>query len=276
MNNRSDIHTHSTHSFDGKSSLAEMVESARKKGLLFYGVSEHVDYEVYVRTGEAKERKIDEAAYFHDARHLQDDYAGVLNVLVGAEFGYDDNGLSLPMYLATYEKYRPDYVINSVHCVDGEDYYFCSSFALKKFERTKQDVYSQYLALVRASLDVEYPYDVVGHFGYLTRYAPYPDREMRVAEFQQQIDGILTEIIRRDKILEVNSKSKDEKEITVPSREILERYFELGGRQVSFGSDAHNVDDVGAHFAEVTAMLKEIGFTYYTVPCRGERIKVEM
>ena len=103
MNNRSDIHTLSTHSFDGKSSLAEMVESARKKGLLFYGVSEHVDYEVYVRTGEAKERKIDEAAYFHDARHLQDDYAGVLNVLVGAEFGYDDNGLSLPMYLATYE-----------------------------------------------------------------------------------------------------------------------------------------------------------------------------
>lgn len=271
-----DVHTHSTHSSDGHAPLSEMVETAREKGLLFYGASEHFEYGVYVHTGEIRERKIDAERYFHDARHLQDDYAGVLNVLVGAEFSFDYDKTALKMYAQAYEKYRPDYVINSVHCIDDEDYYMFSTQAQSKFKQPKNVVYKQYLDCVRASLDVEYPYDIIGHFGYMTRYAPYPDREMRVSEFQAEIDGIFKEIIRRGKILEVNSKSKDPVEITVPSREMLERYFELGGRKVSFASDAHETQSICNGFAEVTALLKEIGFTYYTVPCRGEHIKVEM
>ena len=48
------------------------------------------------------------------------------------------------------------------------------------------------------------------------------------------------------------------------------------GRKVSYGSDAHGINRLADKREEVVAMLKEIGFTYITVPCRGEHIKVEI
>jgi histidinol phosphatase-like PHP family hydrolase len=72
-----------------------MLEDAQKRGVSFYGISEHFDYDYDVS-------KMDEAEYkstrngneeeaFHNARHLQEDYEGVMNVAVGAEFGYSEN-----------------------------------------------------------------------------------------------------------------------------------------------------------------------------------------
>ena len=56
----------------------------------------------------------------------------------------------------------------------------------------------------------------------------------------------------------------------------MRRYYQLGGRKISFGSDAHGPDRIAEKWDEVVAMLKNIGFTYITVPCRGEHIKVEI
>ena len=73
------MHTHSfPASHDGKNTLAEMLKQAQKKGVDFYGISDHFDYdydickmlpEEYRRT-----RNGDEAEYFHTARHLQEAY----------------------------------------------------------------------------------------------------------------------------------------------------------------------------------------------------------
>ena len=49
-----------------------------------------------------------------------------------------------------------------------------------------------------------------------------------------------------------------------PKRDIIERYFELGGRKISYGSDAHR-GDIVKEFDSVTAMLKEIGFEYLVI-----------
>jgi histidinol-phosphatase (PHP family) len=97
-----------------------------------------------------------------------------------------------------------------------------------------------------------------------------------LTEFGEQIDDILQTIIRKDRILEINSSSKQLKQRTIPALPIIQRYYELGGRKVSFGSDAHNCERIMEKRDEVVAALKEIGFTYITVPCRGEHIKVEI
>ena len=83
-------------------------------------------------------------------------------------------------------------------------------------------------------------------------------------------------IIKKDKILEVNSANKTLENRTLPARHIIERYFALGGRKISYGSDAHFIERIGDKREEIVAMLKEIGFTYLTVPFRGEHIKVEI
>ena len=269
-----DMHTHSTYSHDGRNTLQEMLETAQKMGAGFYGVSEHFDYGYDLSLFspaliEALRRENPEE-YFHGARHLQEDYEGAMNVLVGAEFGYSDEPAVMRRYEELLKKYVPDLVINSVHGAGGNDY------AYGTFTQDKATTYGEYLALVRRSLDAPYPYDIVGHIGYIARYVPYADRSFSLQEFGAEIDDILKTVIAKDKILEVNSASKMRETMTLPSENILRRYYELGGRKISFGSDAHFKERVADKREDVVDMLKRIGFTHITVPFRGEHIKVEL
>ena len=269
-----DMHTHSTFSHDGQNELKDMLAAAQKKGIAFYGTSEHFDYdydekkmsaEIYSQTRDANPED-----YFHAARHLQDDYAGVMNVIVGAEFGYTNDPVALDRYVREYEKFRPDFVINSVHSIGGVDY--CRI----PFTKDKAQTYREYLAIIRESLDAPYPYDIVGHIGYVARYVPFEDGRLSLDEFGAELDDIFKTIIQKDKILDVNSASKHLPQLSLPSVELIARYFALGGRKISFGSDAHFLSRIADKREEVVAALKEIGFTYITVPCKGEHIKVEI
>ena len=269
-----DMHSHTTFSHDGKNTPAQMLEAAQKKGIAFYGVSDHFDYDYDFSLMDEAERLAtkngDEGEYFHTLRHLQEDYEGVMNVAVGAEFGYSENPKVWGRYALTYEKYRPDYVINSVHGQDGRDY------ALRSFSQDKKTTYLEYLRLVRKSLDAPYHYDIIGHIGYIARYVPFEDNRLSLEEFGEEIDDILLTIIQKGKILEVNSANKYLANRTLPDWSIVQRYFDLGGRKVSFGSDAHFVERIADKRDEVVEKLKEIGFTYITVPFRGEHIEVDL
>ena len=275
-----DMHTHTTFSHDGKNTPAQMLEEAQKRGLAFYGVSDHFDYDYDLTLMDEEERTAtrngDEAEYFHALRHLQEDYEGVVNIAVGAEFGFSKKPEVQGRYASTYEKYRPDFVINSVHSIGGVDFAYVDYAKDADFYNDKKKIYGEYLRLVRASLDAPYPYDIVGHIGYAARYVPFADKTISLEEFGEQIDDILLTIIRKDKILEINTANKTLPNRTLPAEHIIERYFALGGRKVSFGSDAHFVERIADKRDEVVAMLKKIGFTYITVPFRGEHIKVEI
>ncbi len=270
-----DMHSHSyPASHDAKNSLSEMLDAAREKGFAFFGVSNHFDYDYDVckmtKREQEEMRNGEEAEYFHEGRHLQEAYEGVMNVAIGAEFGFSEKREVQEKYQATYEKYRPDFIINSVHGGEGRD------FGCYTFTESKREIYSMYLRLIRASLDVPYPYDIVGHFEYIVRYAPFEERFLSLEEFGAEIDDILRAIIEKGKILEVNTATKKLPRLSLPSEAILRRYYALGGRKISYGSDAHDVERIGDKRAEVVAQLKAIGFTYLTVPFQGEHIKVEI
>lgn len=273
-----DIHTHTKFSHDGKSTPQQMADCAVQKGMLFYGISEHFDYDLEVDSGRVLQSRESEEEYFHTCRHLQEDYAGCLNVLIGGEFAYTNTEKAHTMYAFTQEKYRPDYVINSVHCPLGSGVDYCTKqhFYKDGVLREKGEAYREYLFAVKASLFAPYAYDIVGHITYPIRYAPYEDRGMTIAEFGAEIDEILSIIIEKDKILEINSSTKGLSDICLPNAEILKRYYALGGRKVSYGSDAHGEDRLCDKREEVVTLLKEIGFTAITVPCKGEHIEVKL
>lgn len=271
-----DVHTHSTFSHDGLSSLDEMFKQAHSLGVAFYGVSEHMDYDYCNDKGEFTQIHTDCDAYYHTARHLQEDYQGVMNVLVGAEFGYSGREVIQKLYVEHIEKYNPDFVVNSVHSMGNgmdEDYYFKKVFVKNGKVRDKEEVYTEYLKQIKKSLDAPYRYDIVAHVGYPARYGPYEDPKMHYDEYADLYDDILKTIIAKDKILEANSGGKD---LTLAYKEVLQRYYQLGGRKVSFASDAHGTDRILRNREQVVEMLKEIGFTYITVPFKGEHIKVEI
>ncbi len=270
-----DMHSHTfPASHDAGATLKEMFEGAQKKGLAFFGVSNHIDYDCDFSHLPEEERKAltngDEEEYFHEARHLQEDYQGVMNGVIGAEFGFSEREEIQKRYQAFYEKFQPDFIVNSVHSADGRDY------AQTIYTGTKKETYGWYLKLIRASLDAPYPYDIVGHIEYIVRYVPFEQREISVEEFGEGIDDILSTIIKKGKILEVNSATYTLPRKTLPNEGILRRYYELGGRLISYGSDAHTVERIADKRAEIMEILKKIGFTHLTVPVRGEYIKVEI
>ncbi len=272
-----DVHTHSQFSFDGRAPLADMLACALEKGIAFYGVSEHFDYDAYLLRG--ANWGTDGADYFHDARHLQEDYEGCMNVLIGAEFGYSDDTRVQAFYQSVCAKYAPDFVVNSVHALTGDDYYHQKPFYRVDEKgtsvlREKKEVYREYLQLVKRSLHAPYPYDIVGHIGYVTRYAPYADTRIAYADYAEELEEILQTIIARGKIIELNASGG--KGGFLPSEEIVKRYFALGGRNVSYASDAHDTDGIAKERACATAFLRAVGFTHVTVPCKGEFIKVEI
>lgn len=47
----------------------------------------------------------------------------------------------------------------------------------------------------------------------------------------------------------------------LPDYDLLAYYFELGGRKLTIGSDAHFLRDVGASIPEVCEKLRGMGFT---------------
>ena len=173
--------------------------------------------------------------------------------------------------------YRPEFIVNSVHTVKGHDYARGLPYRTDKGEiRPKAEVYGEYFALVKKSLSRDCEYDVVAHLGYCSRYAPYADKSVSYKEFAKEYDEILKEIIARDKILEINTSNKLGVSPTLPDRDVLERYYALGGRKVSIGSDAHFKERILDKREYTVQMLKEIGFTAVTVPVCGEHIQVEI
>ena len=253
-----DIHTHTTFSCDGRSTIDEMAARARELGLTYYGISEHFNYD-YDRLhltidGEAVP-PIDAAAYFARARALQKENEGKLHILVGAEFGFDHDSRVQERYCETARRFKPDFIINSIHTCLGMDCYFPHYSE----GRSKAFAYNAYLYRVLESLDAAYPYDVVAHLGYCARNAVYPDPKLRYADFADVLDEILRRIVARGKILEVNTSAKTAGSPFIPDVDILARYYELGGREVSFASDAHDITRIGEKYELVTDALRKIG-----------------
>ena len=267
-----DVHTHSAFSADGRAPLADMLARARALGMRWYGVSEHFDYD-YLAEGILAEgqpvRMIDAPRYFAEARRLQAQYAQEMRVLVGGEFGFSAHPEAQRLYREIIARFHPDFVVNSTHSVDGKDVWFGEYFAGKQ----KREAYRRYLERVRESLDAPYPYDIVAHLGYVARNAPYADKALRYEDFPALLDDIFRTIAAKDKILEVNSSARGAGDF-LPSEELLGRYYALGGRKVSFASDAHDTDAVGRGREHIVGVLAAIGFAGATVPQNGRHILV--
>ncbi len=246
-----------------------MAEAAKSKGLRWFGSSEHFDYD-YPPAGvmyeDGSPAHIDEAAYFSAARSLQKQVNSYsFTYFAGGEFGYSHESSAQERYFKLIDKFSPDFIINSVHTCDGCECAYAAYFAGKDKERA----YARYLERVLESLSAPYRYDIIGHVGYVSRYAPFADAKLHYDNFRELYDAILRGIISRGKILEVNSSVGRAGGLTLPDEDVLYRYFELGGRKISFGSDAHCSRDVARSADKVCAALRKIGYSCLTVPAEG-------
>ena len=262
-----DSHTHSWFSHDSKTSPEAIVKAALELGMQYLAFTDHCDRDCVV--AQLDWTQIDLAQYTASISALQKKYKDApLYIALGIEVGYDKRAVA--HYLADFAKYQFDVIINSIHLVDLADIYRKEYFIGKD----KALAYSLYLEAVLESLDTPYDYDIVGHLGYISRNAPYEDRSMPYADFSKLIDKILLKIIELDKSLEVNSAVKTLPLLHLPDTDILKRYRQLGGDNITFGSDAHQQERLAQNYQPICEQLKVLGFTHFTIYKQREPYKI--
>lgn len=255
MNKLADYHVHTSFSGDSDTSPEAMIEQAIRMGIGQLCITDHMDYDF---TADGVKFEFDPKLYFEKLEKLKADYQDQLELNIGVEIG-------LQRYLAERchnlaFSYPFDFVIGSIHVVNGKDP-CCASY----FEgREEEEGYQEYFECCLQNLEAYSNFDTFGHLDYIVRYGPNKNREYSYEKYREVIDAILQLLIRRDIGLEINTSGfRYGLGTTSPGKEILERYRTLGGKIITLGSDAHDPKHLACGFSEAKAMIKECGFESY-------------
>ncbi len=254
-----DIHMHSYFSGDSDANPEEMILSAINKGLEGICFTDHHDID-YPKEPDEPDFLIDFTRYFKELNALGEKYEGRIKVGIGIELGLQPHIFKENKMVMTENNF--DMCIGSVHVVEKKDPYYGSFYD----GRSEEDAFRSYFEDTIKNLKTFNDFDVLGHIGYLVRYAPNRSKNYHPEHFSDMIDEILRFIIDHGKGIECNTSGyRGGLENPIPSRWILERYFRLGGKIITLGADAHKPEDVAADFSAAASLLKDIGFKYYTV-----------
>ena len=239
-----DYHMHSTVSFDGHDSGLDMALAAAKRGLKEICFTDHIDY-----TPEM-DMVFDTAVYNAEYDHLE--VPGLL-IRRGLEFGLTpDNPGQLKEDL---NRRHFDFVLGSVHLVDGVDVYLEPYWA----DKTYEEAIRLHLERTLESVRVHEDYDVLGHLTFISKCGANPRKELlRYEDHKAIMDEILVELVRRGKGMELNTSGIDRCGGPLPTLDYFQRFYELGGKIVTVGSDAHDTGRAGQYTHEMTAELKKI------------------
>ncbi len=224
-----DCHLHTEVSTDSKMKIEAAIEKAKNLNLGLV-LTEHMDINYPIKDH-----------FIFDAQDYFDGYSRYRNetLLLGVEIGMKEDCVSEAKALVSQNPF--DQVIGSVHLVNGVDIY------LEEFyiNRNKKEIYEEYLYSILNNLKKFDFVDTLGHIDYICRYARVEDKELYYEEFHETIDTILKKVIENEKAIEINTKRLENKIASKNLISIYKRYYELGGRIITIGSDAHNPDDIG-------------------------------
>ncbi|MFC2637987.1 MAG: histidinol-phosphatase HisJ family protein [Mitsuokella sp.] len=251
-----DSHMHTRFSADSEMKAKDAVEKAASEGI---GIvfTEHLDYDF---PSEA-DFTFDPEAYWKEYEPIRSH-----TLRLGVEVG---------MRASTEKRSRAfiarvpfDLIIGSLHILGGRDLYDAEAYEGKE----RADVYRQYLAKMEAGIRSHDFINVLGHIDYIARYAPYENPDLTYGEFRPEIDRVLRAVIQTGIVLELNTRRLGDRHAIKELVPIYQRYYDLGGRYVTIGADAHRAMDVGKYFREAEEIADQTNLQIVTyVERRMER-----
>jgi len=266
-----DCHNHSQFSFDGeKTTVGKSTASAIEKGLGGICFTDHCDFHVPEMKAEFEplvKEEFDVEAQQAEIDRMNEEIASgrfgkaaakKFKVFKGVEIGVYES--CRPQIQEYFQTHRFDQVIASVHYLDDLDPYWGGVYYKGK---TWKEAYGHYLeTLLKEMKWLGDNFDIMGHFDYIARYAPYPKESILYKDFPGLFDEILTYLAQNGKGLEINTKTYRAYGLRTPQldRDILVRYLELGGEIITLGSDSHAADRIGTKFDYYAQFVKSCGF----------------
>ncbi len=187
-----------------------------------------------------------------------------LKIMMGIECGLQLNSETIKKNMALAEDRDLDYLIGSVHLVDGKDPYYPTFWE----QDDASALVRRYFELFYENINEFHDFDSLGHLDYIVRYAP-DSFVYRPEDYRDIIMEILNFIIQHDIALELNTSGWKSTLSPNPHISILEWYYSMGGRIVTVGSDAHVPEYLGFSFEKIPEILfpedtpYDTGFDYY-------------
>lgn len=266
-----DMHTHSENSHDSVCKIEDMYAAQLAAGTEFFAVTDHVDtasytdYDVFtpIRTARDTVRALNE-------KH------GNENILAGVEIG---EGFWYPEQLEKLLKLTDyDVIIGSVHLVKYKD--LTCAYSQIDFSKLPRETIAEYLDAyfddVLTMLETT-DFDILAHLTCPLRYINGKfGLDMGITPYSAKIDEILQRIIKKGIALEVNTSSCDMLGDFMPTKEIIQKYHDMGGYLLTLGSDAHTAENASINFDKALDAIKEIGFDgiYYYKNRKPHKINI--
>lgn len=267
-----DNHNHSQFSFDGgKTTVEKSARSAFEKGLAGICFTDHCDF--FVPPMKAQFENLVPEVFDVDAQQAEIDRVNALfadsglltkegdsfRILKGIEIGVQKKcRKEIRKHLS---EHGFDQIIASVHYLDDTDPFYGGYYEGKDWKTA----YGHYLeTLYEEMVWLGKDFDIMGHYDYVARYAPYPQASIMYRDFSDIFDVMLKYLAEEGKALEINTKTYKDYHGRTPEfdTDILRRFRELGGEAVSLGSDSHDPSRPGDNFTYFSYLIRSAGFRY--------------
>ncbi|SFV55667.1 Histidinol-phosphatase [hydrothermal vent metagenome] len=253
---RVDLHNHTIRCNHADGSVEQYIERAIELGIDIYGFSEHapMDFDQKYRLS------FDEMALYEDEiRYYKNRYEDKIKILLGYEVDYIPNHIDHRVLDSSV-----DYLIGSIHFIDKwgfDNPEFIGEYKSRDIDTIWIDYFSAVEDMAKSGL-----FDIVGHFDLIKVFNYLPKKDIRLLATKA-----LKAIKKSNMTLEINSAGlrKPIGEI-YPSKYLLEEAYNLN-IPITFGSDAHSVDQVGYGYDIAVESAKEVGYKEINIyQCRDK------
>ena len=246
---RVDLHNHTTLCNHAEGTVDEYIQRAIELGIDEYGFSDHapMNYDPKYRMDISQK-----ALYEKWVLDAKEKYKDKIKILLAYEVDYLDGYI-----LDEVVNAKVDYLIDSVHFLKNKNdmWGFDNPEFIGVYESKDIDtIWLEYFDAIKSMAKTQL-FDIVGHFDLIKVFRFLPKKDIRILA-----NDALKQIKKSGMVLEINPAGL-RKPIgeTYPSRQLLELAYEMN-IDITFGSDAHSVEQVGFKYEEAISLAKEIGY----------------
>jgi len=234
-----DSHVHSKFSTDSNESIINIINNSKRAGVI---ITDHMDINASPK-------------FVFNVNEFYQEYIKYRNdkLLLGIEIGLTKETEKESKEISEVIPY--DFILGSVHYIDGYDLYYPEIYESYK----REEVYRLYLDTILYSINKNPYIDALAHIDYISRYSRYDEKEIKYDEFKDIINKIIISLLDNNILLELNTRRINEKEAYNNLKEILKKYKDFGGQYITIGSDAHNSNLIGNNFYLAEGMAEDLG-----------------
>ncbi len=242
---RVDLHNHTPLCNHATGTPKEFVLKAIDEGIDIFGFSDHnpMDFDKKYRMSFN-----DMTSYEAEILSLKEEFKNQIDIRLGYEVDF------LPKYMdKRVVEAKVDYLIGSVHFLD--EWGFDNPEFIGRWKGADIDyLYEQYFNAIKEMANSG-KFQIVGHLDLIKVFGYRPKKDIRLYAKEAIIA-----IKKANMVVELNARgyTKPIKE-PYPSKELLEACFE-NDIPITFGSDAHKIEDIGFKYQELLKLAKEVGY----------------